>query len=537
MKTIVRRSLSILLVSVIFAFTFAMNVQAMTSVSPMASFFVSSLSFYNLDGDLMEIRDDGETYLVLYTANDLSSGGSLEVTPFVELNEGVEAEMIIMTNSLDGPTGREVYFDAQSEEIWKVTPALMTQSNLYLLIGATLNGTYLEEWFRISFSNSVAGSVDEGNEDTTNGGETNGEEVQEPEENCTDCSRLQNDLRVKVAEMEQKQQEIDDLLDQLEDADQALEDYDQALADAVNRSCEEVENYRNVDVQSGQAAGIIDGVHYYCRSERQVEDMLEAIETVRRETGGPTALKKAIQDFEAELDRADDQMDQIDEDIQGLRQRLSECIDLLEQAPACDGYLVDVPAVPERQEIDRERGEAVITTFTPVSDGVMASVSTNEERIMAIRRDFSQRFTTVMDRVETNRFSDYQDLNDDQKEAVEFLTNRIPLFTGEDNGARFGKDALSVRAVVAEIFYRLAELGQLENYDTDVSDVQRPADVPEGVWFEQSVLAAIKNGVFIPQNNRVRPADTVNWAELATIIRRFFLLNQVEVESSTYTNV
>ena len=265
--------------------------------------------------------------------------------------------------------------------------------------------------------------------------------------------------------------------------------------------------------------------------------MLEAIETVRRETGGPTALKKAIQDFEAELDRADDQMDQIDEDIQGLRQRLSECIDLLEQAPACDGYLVDVPAVPERQEIDRERGEAVITTFTPVSDGVMASVSTNEERIMAIRRDFSQRFTTVMDRVETNRFSDYQDLNDDQKEAVEFLTNRIPLFTGEDNGARFGKDALSVRAVVAEIFYRLAELGQLENYDTDVSDVQRPADVPEGVWFEQSVLAAIKNGVFIPQNNRVRPADTVNWAELATIIRRFFLLNQVEVESSTYTNV
>lgn len=126
---------------------------------------------------------------------------------------------------------------------------------------------------------------------------------------------------------------------------------------------------------------------------------------------------------------------------------------------------------------------------------------------------------------------DLETIAEYERGAVEDFVDRIPLFKGEARGDSFGAQESLLRAVVAEVLLRLARLGNLEDYDTNIDQlVFDLKDVESGVWFEKAMKVAVHNGVFVPKNGLVRPADPVNWAELVTILRRYLQLLPMDIK-------
>lgn len=161
----------------------------------------------------------------------------------------------------------------------------------------------------------------------------------------------------------------------------------------------------------------------------------------------------------------------------------------------------------------------------------------NMEQLELLTDLFDTQFSEEDARDLTSAMVDVQGISLHKLAAIEDFSNRIPLFSGESGGTRFGVDEPLLRAVVAEVLLRLAELGNLPDYQTNLSGVAELNDVEPGVWFEQSMKIAVQNGVFIPKAGKVRPADTVNWAELVTILRRFLGLKSLDTEEKLLINV
>jgi hypothetical protein len=124
--------------------------------------------------------------------------------------------------------------------------------------------------------------------------------------------------------------------------------------------------------------------------------------------------------------------------------------------------------------------------------------------------------------IEESSFDDVSSLPLHMRLAVTYLSENVALFQGDGEGAEFGVREPVLRAVVAEILLRLAEMGSFPDYQTVELSGMELFDVPEGVWFERAVRIAVENEIFIPQDGYVRPADSVNWAEMVTLLRRFF---------------
>lgn len=360
---------------------------------------------------------------------------------------------------------------------------------------------------------------------------------------CPDCSRLRAQVAAKKQELTAAQARLSDALTRQGAAVDALSQYDADLNTAISSSCKVVADYKLETVGNGQAAGIIMGVHFYCESEAQIETMLDNIEAFKRTHQKKTDLEETLRKANADVLVARKDVARLTGELKRLETALAECMKKKNALPECanagDASGADREPLMERETGDTSTELEVKTTFTYAPTAIATVVEyrqQNNERLRLLNEQFNQKFDSFQDRVNTSGFSDYTRLDTTARQAVEYLTNRIPLFQGEDGGKRFGEDEVLTRAVVAEILYRLAQLGEID-YDVDVETVDRPEDVSVGVWFDMSVRAAIKNGVFIPQNNKVRPGDNVNWAELVTILRRFFGLEAINPDEPSFRNV
>lgn len=175
-------------------------------------------------------------------------------------------------------------------------------------------------------------------------------------------------------------------------------------------------------------------------------------------------------------------------------------------------------------------GFTVPTTFSQ-AEVQSSNLQTLESVVRTINSNYPPPVMVIQE------FRDLDDLPGFSQEAIYYLSDVIQLFEGEGTDGLFGSREPVLRAVVAEILLRLAERGALPGYQTTIlSDVELK-DVPLGVWFERAVRIAVQNGVFIPQSNRVRPGDSVNWAELVTILRRFFGLTAENADRTYFSQV
>lgn len=380
---------------------------------------------------------------------------------------------------------------------------------------------------------------------------------------CPDCAREQKAVNDKQTEINNKQTELNDAETRQGAAVDALSQFESDLTDAINNSCEEVADYKAVNVASGQAAGVIMGHHFHCKSELEIEDMLQKLKDFRDTHQKKAKLEDDLKKANGDVAAAKVALRVLNAQKTILEAALAACKRKQRAIPNCPAAAAGAnqggadagadttggntangsdstgPRGGATDGVSGGGADVVRSTFQyrPTAiEKVRDFRSTNVTRLRALHAKFNKKFDSIQDRVNTSGFSDYARVDQSGREAIEYLTNRIPLFKGEEGGKRFGEADILSRAVVAEILYRLAELGEID-YDIDISDVDRPEDVPAEVWFEKSVKAAIKNGVFIPQDNRVRPGDNVNWAELVTVLRRFYGLEAINPETSTFRNV
>ncbi len=379
---------------------------------------------------------------------------------------------------------------------------------------------------------------------------------------CPDCAAEQKAVNDKQAEINTKQTELSNAQLRQQAAVDALSQFEADFNAAIDASCEVVADYKAVNVVNGQAAGIIMGVHFYCKSEAEIESMLQKLKDFRASHEKKTTLEEDLKNANRDIANVRASIVVLQAQKVILDAVLTACKRRQKAVPNCPPAVAGVnqpsPANPNtgstggtrrggRTGVDADvsvgvGGDASVdveTTFEyrPTAiDRVVDFRNGNKTRLRALHAKFNTKFDAFQDRVNTSGFSDYSRLDTSGREAVEYLTNRIPLFQGEDGGKSFGEANVLTRAVVAEILFRLATLGEIE-YDLDVDGVVRPTDVPADIWFELSVKAAVKNGVFIPKNNKVRPGDNVNWAELVTILRRFYGLEAINPTESTFRNV
>jgi hypothetical protein len=373
---------------------------------------------------------------------------------------------------------------------------------------------------------------------------------------CPDCTKLERDVKAKQTELDNANTRLTNALTSQGAAVDALSQYETDLTNAINGSCEEVADYKAVNVTSGQASGIIMGHHFHCKSEAEIEDMLQKLKDFRSSHQKKAKLEEDLKNANRDIANAKRDIAKLTGELKRLQNALADCKRKQKVIPNCPAAAPvnpkpDTGAVAGNPSDESNIGSGVdveamrkelnipVSTFIYEPTAINKVVdfrNTNKARLRALHTKFNTKFDAIQNRVNTSGFSDYAKLDTRGRESVEYLTNRIPLFKGEEGGKRFGEDEILSRAVVAEILYRLAELGGVE-YSTDIAGVAQPSDVPADVWFEKSVKAAIKNGVFIPQDNKVRPGDEVNWAELVTILRRFYGLEAINPEVPTFRNV
>jgi hypothetical protein len=404
---------------------------------------------------------------------------------------------------------------------------------------------------------------------------------------CPDCAAEQKAVNDKQTEIDNKQTELNNAINRQGAAKDELKQFDQDLHDAIEDGCDDLNDgpadnndYKDVNLGNGEAAGILEGRHFHCRGEAEIDAMLRNLREFRNSHRKRSEIEQDLKDANRDIAVAKVDLIVLRAQKAILDAALAACKRKQKAVPNCPpvvagggnqgggatggdttGATADTGTTggggggstggstgstatdgsSSTAEAIRGGGEEapIRTTFQyrPTAiDKVVDFRNANRVRLRALHKQFNDKFDSIQNLVNTSGFSDYAKLDTRGRESIEYLTNRIPLFKGEDGGKRFGGSDVLTRAVVAEILYRLAELGGVD-YSTDIAGVAQPSDVPADIWFEKSVKAAIKNGVFIPQDNKVRPGDEVNWAELVTILRRFYGLEAINPEVPTFRNV
>jgi len=347
-----------------------------------------------------------------------------------------------------------------------------------------------------------------------------------PQLPCPDCDDLKKRVRALEAQKEAKAEESRDLAEEFHDLKKQVNDaLDRVIEDSGCRPGQDVSG------AASSATGLVYGRPFACDSNAKVSDMTNALNEFWRKHRD-SELDRKVKDVEERLKKVIEEVNDLTAKLNEAKKALDDCIAKAKLIRECLRILGGLVG-------DDSNDSPIISSFT-FQQPTDARLTTpfrevNSSRLISL----SERFDGVSEQqVDINRFADVRSKSERVKRAIRYLTNRVPLFQGNEGGESFGADERVLRAVIAETLKRLGSMGTIEGYvDPEIDFSRRLTDVEGGVWFEEAMRLAIDKGVFKPQNDSVRPADDLNWAELVTVIRRFAGLEPIVPNTDPFPSV
>lgn len=336
------------------------------------------------------------------------------------------------------------------------------------------------------------------------------------EKDCPDCNEIRADLEQAKQDLAGAEQDLQNAQQIQKSAENALNQFNIDLRNAINglgaAKCEVVADYKTVNLQNGQAAGVMMGTHFYCKSEQSIKDFLDAIKAFRQNHRKYSELLKEIADAKAKVADLEQEVSLLKDEVGDLEDELAECLKIRQELECDKEEEVPLPALPPGQEYANLQPE----------DASAIAYFGYEDELVSFSRSMEQAYPAA----ERIAFSDLNKEDDVRfRAAVEELgKRRLLLGSGganlrEDQQRPSGIDEPLLRADLAQFLYRGGKV--LQGYRAVTNANARVfADVDPSAWFGEPYAWMSENGFY----KQGRPADTVNIAEAVTAVRRWLRL-------------
>lgn len=343
------------------------------------------------------------------------------------------------------------------------------------------------------------------------------------EADCPDCDEIRADLEQAKEDLAAAEQDLNNARQRQKNAEDALSQFNTDLRNAINglgaANCEVVADYKTVNVASGQAAGIMMGQHFHCKSEQAIEDFLEAIRNFRQSHRRYNELLKDIEDAKADVADLEAEVDLLKDEVAALEDELEECLKIRAELNCDRVEEIPLPPLPSGQEY---------ASVTP-EDRAAILYSGYEDELVTFSRSIEDAYPAA----ERIAFSDLNEEDDLRfRAAVEALGER-QLLLGSGGAALSanqprpsGIDDPLLRADLAQFLYRGGKI--LPGYRAAVNlNTRIFSDVDPAAWFGEPYAWMSENGFY----KQGRPADTVNIAEAVTAVRRWLRMPEPVLRS------